>query len=105
MEAHWTYHDLVVLLIPGDFFQRRRRHTPRYAQDELPVGPLIEVLSLWILLTAGGFLGAAAFSAIYVTAVLDFPLGFAGVSCAIAMGALCPVCFWRALVIWHRLTR
>lgn len=95
----------MLLLITGDFFQRRRRNAKRYAQDELPVGPLIEVLSLWILLTAGGFLGATACAAFYVTAVLDFPLGPVGLWCAVALGTLSPICFWRALIIWYRLTR
>jgi hypothetical protein len=97
--------DPVLLLIPGDFFQHRRRNAPRYAEDELPLGPLIEVLCLWILLTAGGLLGAASFAALYVTTILDFPLGPAGFCGAIAMGVMSPVCFWRALILWYRLTR
>jgi hypothetical protein len=97
--------DHVLLLITGGFIQRRRRIAPRYAQDELPVGPLIEVLSLWILLTTGGFLGAAACAALYFTIVLDFPLASAGICCAIAMAVLSPLCFWRALIVWYRLTR
>jgi hypothetical protein len=95
----------VILLIPGVYFHRRRSPQPRYAQDELPVGPLIEVLSLWILLTAGGFLGAAACAAVYVVSILEFPLGPSALWGVAAMGALSPVCFWRALVIWRRLTR
>jgi hypothetical protein len=94
----------MLLLIVGDFFQRRPRG-PRYAQDELPVGPLIDVFSLWILLTVGGFLGAAAFGTAYLMTVADLPLGLAGVMAASAMALLSPVCFWRALLVWYRLTR
>jgi hypothetical protein len=95
----------MLLLIQGDFFPRRRRSAPRYAQDELPLGPLIEVLSLSILLTAGGLFGASAVAVLYVTTALDLPLGPGGVWGVLAMGVMSPVCFRRALILWYRLTR
>jgi hypothetical protein len=93
----------MLLLIVGGFFRHPR--APRYAQDELPLGPLIDVFSLWMLLTAGGFFGAAAFATGLLMTVADLPLGTAGVVAAVAMAALSPVCFWRALLVWYRLTR
>jgi len=79
----------------GDFFRRRRRG-PRYERDEMPEGPLLQVIFMWLLLAAGGLLGAFAVTAFF----LDL-----GVGVAIVCAILAPLCLWRAMVLWWRLTR
>ena len=79
----------------GDFFRRRRRG-PRYERDEMPEEPLVQVAIMWILLAAGGLFGALAISSFF----LDL-----GVAVAIICAILAPLCLWRAMLFWWRLTR
>ena len=81
--------------IIGDFFRRRRRG-PRYERDEMPEGPLLQVILMWLLLAAGGLLGAFAIAAFF----LDL-----GASVAISCAVLAPLCFWQAMRLWWKLTR
>lgn len=81
--------------IIGDFFRRRRRG-PRYERDEMPEGPLLQVIWMWLLLAAGGLLGAFAIAAFF----LDL-----GAIVAIPCALLAPLCFWQAMRLWWRLTR
>ena len=79
----------------GDFFRRRRRG-PRYERDEMPEGPLLQVVLMWFLLALGGLAGAFALSAFF----LDL-----GASAAVACAVVAVLCFWRAMAMWWRLTR
>ncbi|HEY4641338.1 MAG TPA: hypothetical protein VII75_08340 [Thermoanaerobaculia bacterium] len=79
----------------GDFFRRRRRG-PRYERDEMPEGPLLQVAFMWLLLAAGGLLGAFAIASFFLE------LGW---SVAIPCALLSPLCFWQAMRLWWRLTR
>jgi hypothetical protein len=81
--------------IIGDFFRRRRRG-PRYERDEMPEEPLVQVAIMWILLAAGGLFGALSISSFF----LDL-----GIEVAIACAILAPLCMWRAMLLWWRLTR
>jgi len=81
--------------IIGDFF-RRRRGGPRYERDEMPEGPLVQVLFMWLLLAAGGLSGAFAVAAFF----LDIG-ALVSVVCAI----IAPLCLWQAMRLWWRLTR
>ena len=81
--------------IIGDFFRRRRRG-PRYERNEMPNEPLLQVIFLWLLLAAGGLLGAFAVAAFF----LDF-----GARVAIPCAVLAPLCLWQAMRLWWRLTR
>ncbi|HKB80877.1 MAG TPA: hypothetical protein VKH35_14285 [Thermoanaerobaculia bacterium] len=45
------------LFIVGDFFRRRR---PRRARDEMPAGPLVDVLLFWVSFGLGALLGGLA---------------------------------------------
>jgi len=81
--------------IIGDFFRRRRRG-PRYERDEMPEEPLVQVALMWILLAAGGLSGALAIASFF----LDL-----GVEVAIVCAIIAPLCMWRAMLLWWRLTR
>ena len=81
--------------IIGDFFRRRRR-APRYERDEMPAQPLVQVAIMWMLLAAGGLFGALAVSSFFLDS---------GVEAAIVCAILSPLCLWRAMVLWWRLTR
>ena len=45
------------LFIIGDFFRRRR---PRRATDEMPAGPLLDILLFWVSFGLGALLGGLA---------------------------------------------
>lgn len=81
--------------IIGDFFRRRRRG-PRYERDEMPEEPLVQVAIMWILLAAGGLFGALAIFSFF----LDL-----GIEVAIVCAILAPLCLWRAMLLWWKLTR
>jgi hypothetical protein len=81
--------------IIGDFFRRRRRG-PRYERDDLPEGPLLQVLWLWLLTGLGGF--AFAFGVAALLLELDTVV-------AVGCFLVAPLSFWRAVVIWWDLTR
>ena len=93
-----------MFFVIADFF-RRRRPQRRYARDELPMEPVVSVLTLWMLVFFGGMFAAMAIAAVIAAAVFDVDLERLEIGVAMVLGALSPVCLWLAVRVWRKLTR
>lgn len=92
------------LFVIGDFRFRRRRG-PRYARDELPMAPLIQVLAFCGLLGMGGLLGVVALCAAYVRFGMGLALDGPSLAVAGTAAIFSPLCVVAAMRVWFGMRR
>jgi hypothetical protein len=71
----------------------------------MPLRPLLEVLTFWMLLALGGLFVTMDAMQLYAGFALGVTLDTPEIAVMAVMGVLAPICFWIALVFWFRLKR
>ncbi len=71
----------------------------------MPLRPLLEVITFWMLLAIGGLFVTIDGMELYGALALGIALDTSKIIAMAVMGALAPICFWSALVFWFRLKR
>jgi hypothetical protein len=91
----------VLLFIAGDF--RRGRRRPARPSDDIPVQPLLDLLSFWVLLAAGCFCIALSGFSVMVPLTLHVRLN-REMTAGLALLPLAGIaCIERSLRFWRRL--
>ena len=87
----------------GEFFRRRRR--ARYARDEMPFSPILEIVAFWMLLVFGALFADMAILGLGAAWILGVEWDRTTIVLLWIAGLVSPVCLWMAMVYWWRMTR
>ena len=91
----------MLLFIAGDFFRRRRK--PLRPTDEVPLRPLVDFVSFWVLLSIGAFSTAIVGFVLYASTRLALHLDRAMTAGLVVLSIIAIVCIERALHFWWRI--
>jgi hypothetical protein len=93
----------MVPLFIGEFFRRRKRR--RYANDDLPFAPMLDIVWFWMLLVFGALFADIAILAAGASWLAGVTWDRTTVILLILAAIASPVCLWFAMVFWWRMTR